>query len=328
MPELARAYFIRTADEAGGSATPASEGSGVSNASASVPDKGVPVQFNPLTLQYGLTINNPQPGAQPQSTQHVARAEATLEMDLIFDTTHDGTDVRAKTVPVRNLAMSAEAPGSSGSGAGSGSTSSAGGGSGGGGGSGSTGADQAPPKVAFVWGTFRFVGVVSGFRETLDFFSAEGVPLRSGVHVSLRGTQNSEAFTPAKQQAALGSGLDKSLGSLGRQDANAGRAAGAALGAASLRVGLSASVGGGAGAGAGIGLSVGASVSVSASGASSTASSNAALGQLAQLNSQANAGASTPLGGSFGFGGVAQGSEPSGLRSRLGVLDFSASSES
>lgn len=320
MPELARAYFIRTADEAGGSATPASEGSGVSNAPASVPDKGVPVQFNPLTLQYGLTINNPQAGAQPQSTQHVARAEATLEMDLIFDTTHDGTDVRAKTVPVRNLAMSGEAPSGSGSGAG--------GGSGGGGGSGSNAADQAPPKVAFVWGTFRFVGVVSGFRETLDFFSAEGVPLRSGVHVSLRGTQNSEAFKPAKQQAALGSGLDKSLGSLGRQDAGAGRAAGAALGAASLRVGLSASVGGGAGGGAGIGLSVGASVSVSSSASSSASASSAALSQLAQLNSASNAGASTPLGGQFGFGGVAQGSEPSGLRSRLGVLDFSASSES
>lgn len=320
MPELARAYFIRTADEAGGSATPASEGSGVSNAPATVPDKGVPVQFNPLTLQYGLTINNPQAGAQPQSTQHVARAEATLEMDLIFDTTHDGTDVRAKTVPVRNLAMSGEAPsgGASGGGAGSGA------------GSGASGnaADQAPPKVALVWGTFRFVGVVSGFRETLDFFSAEGVPLRSGVHVSLRGTQNSEAFKPAKQQAALGSGLDKSLGSLGRQDANAGRAAGAALGAASLRIGLNASAGGGGGAG--IGLSVGASVSVSssASASSSATASNAALSQLAQVNAQANAGASTPLGGQFGFGGVAQGSEPSGLRSRLGVLDFSASSES
>ncbi len=319
MPELARAYFIRTADEAGGSAAPESEGSGVSNAPATVPANGVPVQFNPLSLQYGLTINNPQAGAQPQSTQHVARAEATLEMDLIFDTTHDGTDVRAKTVPVRNLAMSGEAPsgGASGGGAGSGA------------GSGASGnaADQAPPKVAFVWGTFRFVGVVSGFRETLDFFSAEGVPLRSGVHVSLRGTQNSEAFKPAKQQAGLGSGLDKSLGSLGRQDADAGRAAGAALGAASLRVGLGASVGagGGAGASAGIGLSVGASVSVSSS--ASAGASSAALSQLAQVNAQANAGASTPLGGQFGFGGVAQGSEPSGLRSRLGVLDFSASSD-
>lgn len=323
MSELARAYFIRTADEAGGSgssggsaASPA-EGSGVSNAPASVPARGVPVQFNPLSLQYGLTINNPQAGAQPQSTQHVARAEATLEMDLIFDTTHDGSDVRALTVPVRNLAMADAAPSTAGSSGGAS-----------GSGTGTNAADPAPPKVAFVWGTFRFVGVVSGFRETLDFFAAEGVPLRSGVHVSLRGTQNSEAFKPAKQTAALGSGLDQSLGNLGRQDASAGRAAGAALGAASLRVGLGASVNGGS-AGAGLGLSVGASVSVgaSASAVASVAASNAALGQLAQVHAQGNVGAATPLGGAFGFGGAAQGSEPSGLRSRLGVLDFSATSE-
>lgn len=295
MPDLARAYFIRTADEAGGSAAPASEGAGVGNGTASVPAKAVPVQFNPLTLQYGLTVNNPQAGAQPQSTQHVARAEATLEMDLVFDSTHDGSDVRARSVPVRNLALSAEtAPAAAGS-----------------------PADQAPPKVAFVWGTFRFVGVVSGFRESLDFFSAEGVPLRAAVHVSLRGTQNSEAFTPPARQATLGSGLAQSLGSLGRQDASAGRAAGAALGAASLRVGL--------GAGAGAGLRVGASVAVSASG--SAASSSLALGQLAQVNTQTQAGAASPLGGSFGFGGVAQGAEPAGLRSRLGVLNFSASGE-
>jgi hypothetical protein len=315
MPDLARAYFIRTADESGGSAAPASEGSGVSNAPATVPPKAVAVQFNPLTLQYGLTINNPQAGAQPQSTQHVARAEATLEMDLSFDTTHDGTDVRALTVPVRNLAMSGEAP--SGAEAGRGSGGGAGGGRG-------NAADQAPPKVAFVWGTFRFVGVVSGFRETLDFFSAEGVPLRSGVHVSLRGTQNSEAFQPAGQRAGLGSGLGNSLGNLGREDASAARAAGAALGAGSLRIGLSAGVGGGAGAGPG--LSVGASVSVSSS--ASAATSSAALGRLAQVSTQGSAGAATPpLGGEFGFGGVVQGSEPSGLRSRLGVLDFSSSSE-
>lgn len=319
MADLARAYFIRTSDEAGGSDAPVSEGSGVNQGSANVPAQGVAVQFNPLTLQCGLSINNPQPGAQPQSTQHVARAEATLEMDLVFDTTHDGSDVRARTVPVRNLALASESPGNTGAGSNSG----------GGSGSGSPAAHPAPPKVAFVWGTFRFVGVVSGFRETLDFFSAEGVPVRSGVHVSLRGTQNSEAFTPADRTAALGSGLGESLGSLGRQDANAGRAAAAALGAASVRVGLSA----GAGRGGGSGMRVGASVSVSASaslpGASSAsaAACQSALGQLAQINAQSHAAVATPLGGQFGFGGAAQGSEPSGLRSRLGVLDFSASQD-
>lgn len=329
MPELARAYFIRSADEAGGSAAPASEGSGVNQAGGAVPPKAVPVQFNPLSLQYGLTINNPQAGAQPASTQHVARAEATLEMDLLFDTTHDGSDVRALTVPVRNLAMAAEAASSAGGGAGNAAGGSSGGGAGGSGSGAAAGADQAPPKVAFVWGTFRFVGTVTGFRETLDFFSAEGVPLRSGVHVSLRGTQNSEAFTPAQQRAGLGSGLDQSLGQLGRQDASAARAAGAALGAASLRVGLSVGAGGGAsvglsaGASAGGGIGLGAAVSVSAGGG---AGADAALARLAAVNPPGAAQSGPPQGGAFGFGGTAQGSEPSGLRSSLGSLDFSASS--
>jgi len=313
MTELARAYFIRTADEAGGSATPESEGSGVSNAPATVPANAVAVQFNPLTLQYGLTINNPQAGADPKSTQHVARAEATLEMDLIFDTTHEGTDVRALTVPVRNLAMSGEAASADGAAAPTSQT-----------------AEQAPSKVAFVWGTLRFVGVVSGFRETLDFFSAEGVPLRSGVHVSMRGTQNSEAFTAPERQATLGNGLSDSLGSLGKQNAGAGRAAGAALGAPSIRAGFGVSVGGvGGGVGVSAAVKLGASVSVAPfqMGSAQAQASNKALGQLAKLNTQTQTATLPSLGGQFGFGGVSVGTAPSGLRSNLGVLEFLSSND-
>lgn len=307
MSTLARAYFIRTADEAGGGASSADapEGAGTGNAGGDTPAKAVPVQFNPLTLQYSLAINNPQAGAQPSTTQHVAQAEATLEMDLVFDTTPSGQDVRAHTVPLRNLALAPQAP--------AGSTTPA--------------ADQAPPKVAFVWGTFRFVGVVSGFRETLDFFSAEGVPLRSGAHLSLRGTQNSEAFTPPARSAQLGSGLglDQSLGQLGRSDAAAARNAGAALGAGSLRAGV------GLGAGAGIGLggavSVQASLSLGGSAAAGGGSrSIAALEQLAgvQASARVQDGSSVGVGGEFGFGGALQARQPAGLRARLGSLDFSA----
>jgi Contractile injection system tube protein len=311
MTDLARAYFIRTADESGGSATPASEGSGVSNAPATVPANAVAVQFNPLTLQYGLTINNPQAGADPKSTQHVARAEATLEMDLIFDTTHEGTDVRALTVPVRNLAMSGEAS-SADSATGTAPSNQT--------------AEPAPSKVAFVWGTLRFVGVVSGFRETLDFFSAEGVPLRSGVHVSMRGTQNSEAFTAPDRQATLGNGLSDSLGNLGKQNAGAGRMAGAALGAPSIRAGLGVGVGGGGGSAA---VKLGASVSVVPfqMGSAQAHACDKALGQLAKLNTQTQTATLPSLGGQFGFGGVSVGTEPSGLRSNLGVLAFLSSNE-
>jgi hypothetical protein len=301
MPELARAYFIRTADEAGGGSN-APEGSGVGEAPASVPAQAVAVQFNPMSLQYGLTINNPQQGQRPDATQYAGRAEATLDMDLVFDTTHEGSDVRRHTVPLRNLGLASDP--------------SAGGAAAGADGSGTSAANLTPPKVAFVWGTFRFVGVVASFREALDFFSAEGVPLRSGVHLSLRGTQNSEVFTAPPQQAGLGSGLGdigRSIDGMARNDAAGGRAAGAALGAASLRVGLS--MGGAAGGG---GIRLGASVSVGAS-----ADAGALAGLAATHAGRSASAPGAALAGPFGFGGRVQGSEPSGLAARLGVLDFS-----
>lgn len=302
MAELARAYFIRIADE-GGSGGAASDGAAVGDAPADVPAAAVAVQFNPMSLQYGLTINNPQPGQRPDATQYAGRGEATLDLDLVFDTTPQGTDVRRHTVPVRNLGLASDP------------AAGAGGGDGGGAGAGTTAANLTPSKVAFVWGTFRFVGVVASFRETLDFFSAEGVPLRSGVHVSLRGTQNSEVFTEPPRQAGLGSGLGdlgRSIDSLSRSDASGARAAGAALGAASLRVGLS------AGGGAGGSISLGASVSV---GATLPAG---ALAGLASVHASATVAApGAALAGPFGFGGRVQGSAPSGLTARLGVLDFS-----
>jgi len=42
-----------------------------------------------------------------------------------------------------------------------------------------------PPGVRFSWGTFRFDGVVNSLNEKLDFFSEEGVPLRSTMGVSI-----------------------------------------------------------------------------------------------------------------------------------------------
>lgn len=42
-----------------------------------------------------------------------------------------------------------------------------------------------PPGIRFSWGTFRFDGVVNSLNEKLDFFSEDGVPLRSTVGVSI-----------------------------------------------------------------------------------------------------------------------------------------------
>jgi phage tail-like protein len=48
-------------------------------------------------------------------------------------------------------------------------------------------AGKGPPPVRFVWGEFRFDGHVEALEETLDFFSADGRPLRARLSLSLRG---------------------------------------------------------------------------------------------------------------------------------------------
>ena len=42
-----------------------------------------------------------------------------------------------------------------------------------------------PPMVRFEWGTFRYQGIMDGLEESLEFFSADGVPLRASMSLSL-----------------------------------------------------------------------------------------------------------------------------------------------
>jgi hypothetical protein len=307
MSRIQRAWFIRTADESGG-------GGG------EPPSGAIGVQFNPSSLQYGVQINNQQQGATPQATQHVAQAEATLEMELLFDTTDSGKDVRSKSLPIRMLASAGDPHEQA-------STESA--------------ANRAPPRVAFVWGTFRFVGVLTGFRETLDFFSADGVPVRSNVRVSMKSTETSEVYAGPQADAAA-KGLGSSLGF------GSGNAAGAP------------GAGGGGGGGFGIGVSVGISAgggSVSGSArlmpgfatAAAGRAAAAALGsesprlpqpggalqpvsasaRLATPSPRTTAGVSFGAAADFGVGGQVSGGSGAGVRSSLsGSLRFTSSGAS
>jgi hypothetical protein len=42
-----------------------------------------------------------------------------------------------------------------------------------------------PPGVRFIWGTFQFDGLMESLEESLEFFSAEGVPLRASMTLNL-----------------------------------------------------------------------------------------------------------------------------------------------
>jgi len=127
--------------------------------------KRIVFDFNPATLQYTLEAaaqQQNQPNRTGQ-TQHVSQFTAKLSFDAIFDNTDTGEDVRTTTSLI--AAFLTPAP----SGAGATETSGAG----------------APSIVLLHWGAFRFQGVLTQYRETLDFFSKEGVPLRSNLSLAM-----------------------------------------------------------------------------------------------------------------------------------------------
>jgi len=121
------------------------------------PDKGTPidVHFNPASLQY--TVANTQgQNKNSQGVQFVSQSTAKLTMDLVFDTTLTGVDVREITDKTAQLLRPYQNEGG-----------------------------KVPPQVEFRWGVYTFKGIVDQYKETLDFFSAGGVPLRSSVNLTL-----------------------------------------------------------------------------------------------------------------------------------------------
>lgn len=155
--------------------------------------KHIIVQFNPTSLR--VTLSNTLKaenggGKTSNAAQFIDKSESTLAVQLLFDTTVSGsvsgissgasgnatktetqsrlsqanheanTDVRLLTKAIAETYMnptspSAEKPG-------------------------------APKRCRFQWGSFVFVGMISGYNETLDYFSPEGVPLRATLALTLK----------------------------------------------------------------------------------------------------------------------------------------------
>jgi hypothetical protein len=130
----------------------------------------LPVQFNPASLQVEISNSVTPQGGEGNSHQVSTSSSAKLDLTLLFDTSGSGEDVRSKTRPIRacvrapvtgDIDVVNNHP---------------------------SDRSQAfvPPTVRFEWGTFLFIGVADNFRETLDFFSADGVPLRAEVVLALK----------------------------------------------------------------------------------------------------------------------------------------------
>jgi hypothetical protein len=152
-------------------------------------DGGFVVTFNPTTLKVSYTSSLEGGGSRgKKQSQYIGKQSTELVVELIFDTTEVSStsaprmawgdeesrqqaarcsgdvDVRIFTLRVAAL-MAPKDPK----------------------------ADKpAPTRVQFVWGAFLFEGVVSSLTETLELFSAEGIPLRASLQLTM--TEDSLEF--------------------------------------------------------------------------------------------------------------------------------------
>src|SRR5262249_50243136 len=87
----------------------------------------------------------------------------SLSLDLVFDSTSDGTSVQLKTEKHAKLVTPHQ-----------------------------IGGKRNPPPaklIRFSWGEFLFYGSITSMTQTLTFFSEWGTPLRAEVHLSLDGVE-------------------------------------------------------------------------------------------------------------------------------------------
>lgn len=188
------------------------------------------VQFNPDSLD--LTYNNSvQKGNRRQPPQIISETTAKLSMELVFDTTLNGIDVRLSTFSIAAL-MDPRDPRQP---------------------TRRNNSRGVPAKVLFEWGTFSFEGYIESIKEKLDYFSSTGVPLRSTLTVAMTDAQRNlipssqdendpvdtsgDLNTAANtQQKPLGG--DQSLNDLTQQlgDVNAARMLGEINGLESIRL--------------------------------------------------------------------------------------------
>jgi hypothetical protein len=128
----------------------------------------ITVHFNPESLEYSVSNNIQRRGSGDSAKQFVSQSSGSLSMELVFDTTDTGMDVRQITERFHRMMRPAE-----------------------------DGADKVAQVVQFEWGTYHLTGVIEQYKETLDYFSAEGVPLRASASLTL--AQQEGLFEPTSQ---------------------------------------------------------------------------------------------------------------------------------
>lgn len=131
--------------------------------------KKVPVQFNPESLKVSFANQiQTSEGAGDQrgspAQQFVGAGTTKLSLQLWFDVNAPQKgepllDVRRMTEKIAYFITPKETPPGS--------------------------KKYIPPGVRFIWGYFQFDGLMESLEESLEFFSAEGVPLRASMTLNL-----------------------------------------------------------------------------------------------------------------------------------------------
>ena len=244
------------------------------------------VHFNPTSLKISLTN---QFGEGPPQ-QHAKPTTTKLDVELVFDTTDSGKDVRESTDELRKYATATGKAKS-----GSGSTKDE--------------ANHSLPLIYFCWGTTKYLGLIESMTETLDYWSSDGVPMRASVQLGMKGAEK-DAFTHGKGRAgAYGTNPVPTLSDVGITPAKVPPAGTGTTGAATE--------GGDPGAGRMLAANNGLENMRAPTGALLGASAGVQLAAAAsfQLSGGISAGASV----GFGFGASAGASIGAGLGASVGV---------
>jgi hypothetical protein len=271
----------------------------------------VPVHFNPASLQYQISNTLAPQGRGANAAQYVSQSSGKLTMDLVYDTTATGEDVRSFTSKL--AALMKPVPGRN--------------------------ARNVPARVIFEWGTYSFEGLIESYKETFDFFAATGIPLRAGINVTLSSTENVFAEAAGKAVSTQGELQPEAVVVPSRSPSETAAAAGnprgaralAALnGLESLRFSASASlaVQGGvelrapaafaAGGAADLGLEAGAAGGAFA-GLRAAAQGSVKLDATRLLEAGAAVAASADRGAAFAPGGRARAEGAASLRAEVGA---------
>jgi hypothetical protein len=141
--------------------------------------------FNPF--EYTVSKSNSysekakNKGDTPQVTFSKAGAQ-TLKLNLIFDTYEEGTDISRTTSKLWKL-METKTTGK-----------------------GKKTKKVPPPEVAFHWGVFHFVAVITNMTQKFTMFTKDGVPVRAKVDVTFTQHKDRNDYTYQPQNPTSGGG--------------------------------------------------------------------------------------------------------------------------